>query len=656
MNILVAGFQHETNTFAPTKASYENFVNGEDFPGLARGQDILKLLTVNIPISGFIKRVREAGHTVTPVIWAGAGASAHVTTDAYERIAGEILEAVKTASYDAIYLDLHGAMVAEHLDDGEGELLARVRAVVGPDMTVLVSIDSHANVTEKLLSLANGVVAYRTYPHIDMADTGRRAADLLLALANSRDPAHRVAKRVPFLIPVNSMSTMLQPARGIYDLLEELEKTDVLSLSFAPGFPAADFPECGPVVWGYGFDQAKVDQAVSTLFRRICNPEDQWAVQFEEPDAAVQRAMEIARTASRPVIIADTQDNPGVGGDSNTMGMLRALLKAGAQGAAIGLIRDAAAAAAAHKAGVGARIEINLGGCPQIGDEPFKGTFEVEALSDGKFVFGGPMMNGKHADMGPMARLRIDGVQVAVSTQKAQLLDRNMYRAVGIEPAAMKILVNKSSVHFRADFAMIAEEILVARAPGPFIADPSQLPWRHLGAGMRTRPNGPAFTPSAAEPAHDVYATLKTLGIELSKASAPAAAYVPYSRDGNVLYLSGHLSRHADGRVRAGRLGESIQTDEGFEAARAAAIDLLATLQAATGDLNKVVQILKVTSMVASSPEFTSQHLVTNGASELLAQVFGSRGKHARSAFGVAQLPLGACVEIELVALVEPAA
>ena len=98
MNILVAGFQHETNTFAPTKASYENFVNGEDFPGLARGQDILKLLTVNIPISGFIKRVREAGHTVTPVIWAGAGASAHVTTDAYERIAGEILEAVKTAS------------------------------------------------------------------------------------------------------------------------------------------------------------------------------------------------------------------------------------------------------------------------------------------------------------------------------------------------------------------------------------------------------------------------------------------------------------------------------------------------------------------------------------------------------------------------------
>ena len=654
MNILVAGFQHETNTFAPTMAAYENFVNGEDFPGLARGQDIFNLLSVNIPVSGFIQHVQKRGHTVTPVIWAGAGASAHVTKDAYERICGEIIDAVKSETYDAIYLDLHGAMVAQHIDDGEGELLARVRAVVGPDMKVMVSVDSHANVTQLLLSLASGVVAYRTYPHIDMADTGRRAGELLLALMDSDKPVHLVAKRVPFLIPVNSMSTMLQPARGMYGLLEGLEKTDVLSLSFAPGFPASDFPECGPMLWGYGFDEARIEKAVATLFARICNPEEQWSVQFEEPDAAVARAMQIARTATRPVIIADTQDNPGVGGDSNTMGMLRALLKAGAQDAAIGLIRDPSAAAAAHQAGVGAKIEISLGGCPQIGDEPFRGTFEVEALSDGKFVFGGPMMNGKHADMGPMARLRIDGVRIAVSTQKAQLLDRNMYRTVGIEPAEMKILVNKSSVHFRADFAAIAEEILVARAPGPFIADPSQLPWKRLGAGMRTRPNGPIFVPGQSEPAHDVYANLKAMGIELAKPSAPAASYVPYSRDGNVLYLSGHLSRHANGEVRAGRLGESVQTEEGIQAARAAAIDLMATLQAATGDLNKVVKILKVTSMVASSPEFTSQHLVTNGASELLAQVFGPRGRHARSAFGVAQLPLGACVEIELVALVEP--
>jgi len=489
LNILVAGFQHETNTFAPTMASFESFVRGEDFPGLVRGEDIFGLLNVNLPISGFIHCVRERGHTVTPVIWAGAGASAHVTIDAYERIAGEIVQAVKTASFDAIYLDLHGAMVAQHLDDGEGELLARIRALVGPDMKIVASLDSHANVTEKMLSLADGLVAYRTYPHIDMADTGRRAGELLMELTSAQQPAHRVVARLPFLIPVNSMSTMMQPARGIYDLLEALEAQGVLSLSFAPGFPAADFAECGPVVWGYGFDKARTEQAVDALFSRVSHPEDQWSVQFEEPDAAVQRAMHVAETAERPVIIADTQDNPGVGGDSNTTGMLRALLKFGAKNAAIGLICDPAAAAAAHKAGVGGRIDIALGGCAQVeGDEPLRASFRVEALCDGKFVYGGPMMNGKQADLGPMACLRIDGVRVAVSSAKAQLLDRNMYRTVGIAPEEMKILVNKSSVHFRADFAAIAQEIIVARAPGPFLADPAQLPWQHLGEGMRTAP------------------------------------------------------------------------------------------------------------------------------------------------------------------------
>ncbi|OUM02020.1 M81 family metallopeptidase [Variovorax sp. JS1663] len=496
MNILVAGFQHETNTFAPTVASYESFVRGEDFPAMVRGDALYDLLNVNLPASGFIRCVREHGHTVTPVIWAGAGASAHVTTDAYERIAGEIVAAVKRGGFDAIYLDLHGAMVAQHLDDGEGELLARIRAVVGPRMKIVVSLDLHANVTAQMLALADGLVAYRTYPHVDMADTGRRAGELLLALHGDARPVHCVARRLPFLIPVNSMSTMMQPAGGMYELLEALEPEGVLSLSFAPGFPAADFPECGPVIWGHGFDRAAVEKAVDALLARACALEGDWAVQFDEPDAAVRQAMRIAEGAERPVIIADTQDNPGVGGDGNTTGMLRALLAAGAQGAAIGILCDPAAAAAAHRAGVGSRIEIGLGGCPQVpGDEPLRASYEVESLSDGRFVYGGPMMNGKAADMGPMARLRIDGVRIAVSSAKAQLLDRNMYRAVGIEPEAMKILVNKSSVHFRADFAAIAEKILVARAPGPFIADPAQLPWKRLRPGLRTKPNGPPFTP-----------------------------------------------------------------------------------------------------------------------------------------------------------------
>lgn len=493
MKILVAGFQHETNTFAPSKATYESFVRGEDFPSMVRGEDVLSLLEVNIPIGGFIKHVQAHGHSVVPVIWAGAGASAHTTEDAYERITGEILDAVKRKNYDAIYLDLHGAQVTEHLDDGEGELLRRVRAVVGREMKISVSLDHHANVTDAMLELADAVVAYRTYPHVDMADTGTRAAELLLHLVSAPEPLHRVAMRVPFLIPVNAMSTMLQPCRGVYDLLEQ-EESAVLSLSFCPGFSAADFPDCGATVWGYGSDRAAIERAVSRIYQHIVDVEAEWMVEFEDADTAVARAIDIAKSATRPVIISDTQDNPGVGGNSNTTGILKALIRQGARNAAIGLICDAQAAAAAHAAGVGAEISISLGGCAEVpGDSPLTARFLVETLSDGKLVYGGPMMNGKQANLGPTACLKIDDIRIVVTSAKAQLLDRNMYRTAGIDPEKMSILVNKSSVHFRADFAALAEDIIVARSPGPFLADPTALPWKHLRDGIRLGPNGPSF-------------------------------------------------------------------------------------------------------------------------------------------------------------------
>jgi enamine deaminase RidA (YjgF/YER057c/UK114 family) len=149
-----------------------------------------------------------------------------------------------------------------------------------------------------------------------------------------------------------------------------------------------------------------------------------------------------------------------------------------------------------------------------------------------------------------------------------------------------------------------------------------------------------------------VYDTLARLGIELPAVNAPAAAYVMAAQTGNTVFLSGHIARK-DGKVWTGKLGQDIDTETGKAAARAIAIDLLATLHAHVGDLNRVTRIVKVMSLVNSTPDFTEQHLVTNGASELLAEVFGDKGKHARSAFGVAQVPLGACVEIELIAEVQ---
>jgi microcystin degradation protein MlrC len=207
--------------------------------------------------------------------------------------------------------------------------------------------------------------------------------------------------------------------------------------------------------------------------------------------------MELAKTARKPIIIADTQDNPGAGGDSDTTGMLRALVRNNATRAAHGVIYDPQSAKAAHAAGVGATVTLALGGRSGIpGDAPYKETFVVEKLSDGKFVAPGPYYGGRDMDMGPSAALRIGDVRVVVSSHKAQLADQSMYRYVGIEPTEQAILVNKSSVHFRADFEPIAEKLLICAAPGAMPADTASLPWTKLRPGVRIKPNGPAFTPT----------------------------------------------------------------------------------------------------------------------------------------------------------------
>lgn len=493
MRVLIAGFQHETNTFSGGITDFCAFERGGMYPAIAYADEIFLQEDVNIPVGGFIREMKKPGNEIVPSIWAGATPSALVSRDAYERIAGIILETAARRSFDAIYLDMHGAMMTEHLDDGEGELLERLRLLVGPDVKIVGSLDLHANVTERMFTYADGLVAYRTYPHEDMAATGARAARLLNALSTGQT-SHWVGRRIPFLIPINAMSTLADPARSLYGKLAEFETGSIDSLSFTMGFPAADFPECGPVVWGYGSDQEAVELTVEKLYRTVVAGEGDWEQHLLNPHAAVREAQRLAQNATRPVVIADTQDNPGGGTNSDTTGMLRALLDCNAVGAAIGLMVDREAAQAAHQAGIGAQITLALGGRSGTpGDAPFEGTFRVEQLSDGRYVFAGRMLTGKATDVGPSARLSIGGVQIVVSTWKDQMMDRNQYRMVGVDPESMVILVNKSSIHFRADFEQIAEAILVAKAPGLLLADPADLPWTRLPGDLRMRPLGPTF-------------------------------------------------------------------------------------------------------------------------------------------------------------------
>ena len=496
--IAIGGFLHETNTFAPTKATYADFVHGGGWPSMAHGGDILKTMrNINVGLAGFVSAAEARGWELVPTIACAASPSAHVTEDAYERVVRMMIDGIKAAGpLDAVYLDLHGAMVSEHLDDGEGEILRRVREVIGDDVPLVASLDLHANVTPEMVEYADALIAYRTYPHVDMADTGRAAAEHLALLLESRQKLAKAFRQLPFLIPISWQCTNDQPTKGIYQKLAALQDDAVPTLSFAPGFPAADFAHCGPSVFAYGRTQEDADAAADTMVKIIAGHESDFDGRIFSPDEGVLHAMELARTATKPIVIADTQDNPGAGGDSDTTGMLRALVRNNAQRAAIGVIYDPQSAKAAHDAGVGATVTLALGGKSGIpGDAPYQQTFVVEKLSDGQFVATGPYYGGRDMDMGPSACLRIGGVRVVVGSHKAQLADQSMYRYVGIEPTEQAILVNKSSVHFRADFEPIAEKLLICAAPGAMPADTAALPWTRLRPGLRLKPNGPAFVP-----------------------------------------------------------------------------------------------------------------------------------------------------------------
>lgn len=494
MRIAIGGFQHETNTFAPSRATFERFVQGGGWPPVSIGNEIFeRFQNQNIPISGFMKEM-GATHILVPTAWAAASPSAQVTDDAFERIAGAICDGIKKANPDMVYLDLHGAMVTDSFADGEGELLRRVRALVGPKTPIAVSLDLHSNTTAAMFQHAEMLVAYRTYPHIDMAETGARAAFYLKQRIGGMEPPKLASRALPYLIPITAQCTDLFPGNDIYQLVGNIESSDVVSASFTPGFPAADFEGCGPVVWAYGVTDAVASAAVDKLQRRVLAAEGEWDARVLTALEAVREAQLIAKSAMKPVVIADTQDNPGAGGDSDTMGMIRALLECRAERAASGLIVDAAAAKAAHEIGVGKTLNFALGGKSGIpGDAPLQLPWIVEALHDGNFAATGPFYRGMKMRLGASACLRFQGVQIVVASYKTQLADQAMYRYVGIEPTRQAILVNKSSVHFRADFTPIAEQILVAKAPGPMAADPADLPWKHLKRGIRLNPFGRAF-------------------------------------------------------------------------------------------------------------------------------------------------------------------
>jgi microcystin degradation protein MlrC len=494
--IAVGGFHHETNTFVKTPTDFAYFCSHRDRPPLVRRGDVLKWLDgISFALSGFLQ-IMDNEHDIVPLLWTSGGAGGMVTKDAFERISAELIaELSQQMPVDAIYLDLHGAMVTEDFEDGEGELLRRIRACVGPQMPIAISLDYHANVTPDMTGYVDAISGYLTYPHVDRPETGVRAARAMRHLLKHGRTPGRALRKMPFLIPLHSQCTMVQPSRGIIELTQSLEGGDVLTVSYLAGFPPSDIFQCGPSVVVHAMTQAAADRAADEAARFIALKESEFAVPVLSPTEAVARAKTIAAGAERPVILADTQDNPGAGGSADTTGLLFALVEGGAEGVALGYLCDEQAVKAAHAAGRGATITIELGG--RNGPEgviPFPGTFEVKELGDGKIRTTGPVSGNRNIDIGLMALLQISGVKIAVTTKRMQALDQAPFRHLGVEPKEQKILALKSTVHFRADFQAIAEDVLVAIAPGGHLADSSKFRYQRLRSGLRLMPLGPEST------------------------------------------------------------------------------------------------------------------------------------------------------------------
>jgi microcystin degradation protein MlrC len=387
-------------------------------------------------------------------------------------------------------------MVTDSCEDGEGELLDRIRCIAGADTPVVASLDLHANVTRRMVDCADGLTIFRTYPHVDMADTGARAF-LLLRQCLDGARIYSAFRKLPFLIPLTAQCTNFEPCKKIYEELPELEIGGVWSADFATGFPPADIHECGPAVYACGDDSQAVARIVENLYQGIVDAEAEFEFSLMSSDDAVRRAM--STSYEKAVVLADVQDNPGAGGSSDTVGLLHALVRNHARGAVLAILDDGAAARAALDVGEGRHLDFDLGGkSGQDGQFPFKGNFIVERVTRDSFICSGSMYRGMVADIGPLVLLRVNDdacdVRVIVGSERMQCLDLAVFGHMGIDVRRQKVLAIKSTVHFRAEFDRISAETLLVEAPG---ANPCRLiglPYKNLRPGIRLEPMGPGFS------------------------------------------------------------------------------------------------------------------------------------------------------------------
>jgi microcystin degradation protein MlrC len=474
VRFFIAMVSHETNTFSPLPTGRRQF----EARDLRVGGELLEAYRgTGTCLGGMIDAAEAHGIDLVPSIAAAASPGGRVSKDLYDEVKRRLLADLRAAGpLDGVLLDLHGAMVVDGLDDGEGDLLGAVRAEIGA-CPVAVTLDFHANVTEAMARAATLLHGYKTYPHVDMEARGREATGRLRDVARGRLHPAVALRRPPLLPPLGSQGTARGPMRRLYDLADTLEtEPGVISVSVFAGFPLADIRDAGLAVYvATDGDEAGAGRRADQLAQTAWEHRREFVHAALAPEDAVARALAME---GRPVVLADMADNTGGGAAGDTTAVLRALLRAGARDATLACLWDPEAAAACARAGVGASLSLAVGGKvdPTHG-APVAVTGRVRTISDGRFVHKGPMFRGLPGRLGTTAVLEVGGVKIILISERWQTLDPEMIRLVGIDPLAEKIVVVKSTIHYRAAFEPLAHAIVEVDAPGLSSSNLSRFPF-----------------------------------------------------------------------------------------------------------------------------------------------------------------------------------
>jgi microcystin degradation protein MlrC len=480
MRLLLAMMKHETNTFSPVLTDLARFSRAGGAAPDGGPTAIAAYRGTGTVTGAYIDIAEREGASFELAIAADAWPSGPVEDDAYEAITAPILAAVERGGWDGILLDLHGAMVTRSHDDGEGTLLARIRAV-DPKTPIAVSYDMHANLYAEMVAHANVVAGYQTYPHVDMVDTGRRAGAALVRMLKGQVKPTTAWGNLPMLPHVMRQGTADEPNRSLQARAKAMEAEGALCASLFVGFPHADIANAGlSVVITTDNDMPRAERLRDELLKAAWDAREAFVYKLEKLEDSVARAKAMAPSPGKgPVFLLDHYDNAASGGPMDTTRVLAEIVRQRLDNVAAFGIFDPQAVQQAIAAGIGATLTLPIGGrqkipmCPEP-SEPIEVTGRVKTIFDGRYRAKGPMAAGTQQDMGHAVVLDTGRVEIVLFSRHVEPFDVNTLLALGIDPMQKRYVMLKSRIHWRAGMAHLASAVVECAGVGVCTSDYGQ--------------------------------------------------------------------------------------------------------------------------------------------------------------------------------------